>query len=288
MKGPFGCSSSDGRLNCRGTPAAARQRTADSADGACVSVRAAAGVRFFDPDASREVLRVQTGQTPPAAAGQVPSGDRAGAVGLGRPVVAPGSQRRGDTMFTAMSAVLTSLVAAVIATATHVVSFAAFTVGGVPTVHIAHTVRGSCFTESLAADRDDAYRCLSGNVIYDPCFAPPAAVHAAKGIVVCPQAPWADSGIEIRLTKALPRNTLRTPSIGGVPWAIETTTGCRSVIATGATAAIGTRRANYYCAGTKQWLWGTPSRTSEPWMIFTAPLNATRLSRRVAVEQAWY
>jgi hypothetical protein len=60
-------------------------------------------------------------------------------------------------------AALVILVLAAAAMSTRVVSFAAFTVGGAPTVKITRTLTGSCYSESLAADRDDAYRCISGN-----------------------------------------------------------------------------------------------------------------------------
>jgi hypothetical protein len=40
-----------------------------------------------------------------------------------------------------------------------------------PDVKAVETVSGSCFTQSIAAARADAYRCTSGNDLYDPCFA---------------------------------------------------------------------------------------------------------------------
>jgi hypothetical protein len=188
----------------------------------------------------------------------------------------------------AVRAALVILVLAAAATSTRVVSFAAFTVGGVPTVKITRTLKGSCYSESLAADRDDAYRCISGNFLYDPCFSAPVAVHAKKGIVVCPVAPWTNSGVEVKLTKRFPKNTLPKPSTRGLPWAIETVSGCKAPLDTGATMVIARNRANYYCSNTKQWLWGTPSRKTEPWSIYIAAANATRLSKRIAIKEAWF
>jgi hypothetical protein len=170
--------------------------------------------------------------------------------------------------------------------ATRVVVMAGFTVGGVPTMRITRTLRGSCFSTSDAALRDDAYRCTSGNELFDPCLAPPASVRAGR-VVVCPD-PFDNTGIEIRLTKRLPRNEGPAPSERGVPFAIRLTNGCEAMLDTGATAAIGRARANYYCARTHQWLWGAPSRRGRVWTIFSAPLNARHLTRRVSIAGAWF
>jgi hypothetical protein len=173
------------------------------------------------------------------------------------------------------------------ATSTRVVVMAGFTVGGVPTMRITRTVRGSCFSTSDAALRRDAYRCMSGNELFDPCLAPPPSVKAGN-VVVCPTDPFRNTGIEIRLTRRLPRNTGPAPSDRGVPFAIRLTNGCEATVDTGATAAIGRTRANYYCARTHQWLWGAPSRRGRLWTIWSAPLSARHLTRRVSIAEAWF
>jgi hypothetical protein len=170
---------------------------------------------------------------------------------------------------------------------TRVVVMAGFTVGGVPTMRITHTVRGSCFSTSDAALRDDAYRCMSGNELFDPCLAPPPSVRAGR-VVVCPTDPFRNTGIEIRLTRRLPRNTGPAPSDRGVPFAIRLMNGCEATLDTGATAAIGRARANYYCPRSHEWLWGVPSRHGRMWTIYSAPLNAKRLTRRVSIAEAWF
>jgi hypothetical protein len=173
------------------------------------------------------------------------------------------------------------------AASTRVVVVAGFTVGGRPAMRITHTVRGSCFSTSDAAPRDDAYRCMSGNELFDPCLAPPRSVRAGK-VVVCPTDPFRDTGIEIRLTRRLPHNTQPAPSDRGVPFAIRLTNGCEAMLDTGATATIGRTRANYYCARTRQVLWGAPSRRGRLWTIWSAPATARRLLRRVSIAQAWF
>jgi hypothetical protein len=167
---------------------------------------------------------------------------------------------------------------------TKTIVYRAFAASGKPAIHVTKTVRGFCWEGSLAADRDDAWRCLSGNDLFDPCF----SSGKAKGIVLCVPAPWTRSGVKIKLTRPLPKPYAGKPSTKGLPWGIKTTSGLRCVVATGATAAIGHVRANYYCLTGEDWLWGSPSRKSEPWTIYIAPLNARKLSARVKVAIAWF
>jgi hypothetical protein len=167
---------------------------------------------------------------------------------------------------------------------TKTIIYRAFAASGKPAIHVTKTVRGFCWEGSLAAARDDAWRCLSGNGIYDPCF----SSGKARGIVLCVPEPWKKSGVKIKLTRPLPKPYAGKPSTNGLPWGIETTSGLRCVAATGATAAIGHVRANYGCLTGEDWLWGSPSRKSEPWTIYIAPLNARKLSARVKVAIAWF
>ncbi|MEA2197413.1 MAG: hypothetical protein QOJ25_1464 [Solirubrobacteraceae bacterium] len=169
-------------------------------------------------------------------------------------------------------------------TRTHAVVFEAFTAAGTPALHVTSTARGTCNEGSSAIDRDDAWRCFAGNFVYDPCF----SSIASNRIVLCPAGPWSGSGVEIKLASKLAGANRRKASTSGNPWAIQTTSGLRCQIATGATAVLDHRRANYFCRKSKDILWGSPSRKSEPWTIFAAPLSARRLTRRVGVRVAWF
>jgi hypothetical protein len=169
-------------------------------------------------------------------------------------------------------------------TRTSVVIYQAFTSSGVPALHVKSTVKGSCNGGSSAIDRDDAWRCFAGNDVYDPCFSSPKA----KGIVLCPDGPWSSSGVEIRLTAGLTGADRRKPSTAGTPWAIETTSGAKCVLDTGATSVVDHQRANYFCTKTKDVMWGSPSRKSEPWTIYAAPATATKLTSRVKLSVAWF
>jgi hypothetical protein len=67
-------------------------------------------------------------------------------------------------------------------TAVHI--YAPFGMSEAPVLPIARTVTGYCWTSSNATDRTDAWRCMTGNYIYDPCFAASRVAH----FVLCNEA----------------------------------------------------------------------------------------------------
>jgi hypothetical protein len=104
---------------------------------------------------------------------------------------------------------------------------------------------GTCWTRSLAApSRGDAYRCMAGNSIYDPCFVPPAQSAAA----VCDVNPAGRGrGFTLRLTEPLPHE----PAYGGSaphPFLVELAGGEVCVPLTGTHALLGTRSIGYECS----------------------------------------
>lgn len=98
------------------------------------------------------------------------------------------------------------------------------------------TVRGHCWTNSIASRRSDAFRCMVGNEIYDPCF----SIDAKK--VACPTDPVSNSGVRIVLTRPLPE-----ANAGGThnPWMMQLANGAKC------SAGTGTVIPNYpyYCTG---------------------------------------
>jgi hypothetical protein len=71
-----------------------------------------------------------------------------------------------------------------------------------PQVHLAKQVSGSCWTSAMEADDRYAWRCMAGNYIYDPCFAPPVS-HVTE--VLCnDMSPWDTGAILMKLSKPLP------------------------------------------------------------------------------------
>jgi hypothetical protein len=169
--------------------------------------------------------------------------------------------------------------------ATTATIYSPYSASGTSLLHT-HSRRGHCSSSSESALHSDAWRCATGNELADPCF----STSAAAATVVCPEAPWKDTGIEIRLTKPLPHaETGRgAPSLRSRPWALELYDGQRCVYATGATNVVEGQRLNYFCgAASHTGLWGLPNRRSEPWTILTAPFAAKHLAQRTAIRHAW-
>ncbi len=183
--------------------------------------------------------------------------------------------------------IVAALVAAAAASAasntqTHI--YQAFTSSGKPAIKITKKVKGTCNGGAAAIDRNDAWRCFAGNFVYDPCF----SSSKAKGILVCPGDPWNASGVELKVSGKLRYPDKGKPSTSGMPWAIETTTGLKCALDTGATTVVQKQRLNYFCLDSKDGLWGSPSRKHEPWTIYIAPGTTKKLSKTAAVKTAWF
>jgi hypothetical protein len=179
------------------------------------------------------------------------------------------------------------LVAASASSSTAVSLYHAFTASGaiVPRVRV---LSGECDGPSGATQRDDAWRCISGNGLYDPCF---SSTHAA-GVVICPL-PWEAVAVELRLTTPLEskvRGPAR-PSLELQPWAIETDTGAKCVVNSGMGTVIDNKRNNYYCGvgSHATVLWGYPNQNHEPWTMPETPATATTLKgdHLVTLRHVW-
>jgi hypothetical protein len=105
---------------------------------------------------------------------------------------------------------------------------------------------GYCWTNSHIIPRPDAWRCMIGSEIFDPCYTLPD-----KTTIVCGARPDIEqpSGFILRLTRPLP-----TPDIAGIPSAsaamieLEDGTICDFISgAVGATDGVRRERINYSC-----------------------------------------
>jgi hypothetical protein len=105
------------------------------------------------------------------------------------------------------------------------------------------TVSGSCWTRSIAAPtRADAYRCMVGNSIYDPCFVP-----KRRSVAVCDVNPAANGrGFALRLTKPLPNEPVFTGR--AQPWLVQLADGEVCVPLTGTHEAIRGETILYECS----------------------------------------
>ena len=99
---------------------------------------------------------------------------------------------------------------------------------------------GSCWTNSLAVWRADAWRCFVGNSIYDPCF-------AVDGDVICGASPvTTTASFALELTEPLPAPTVPDDTSGHA-WLAELPDGTVCEFATGATGGVDGERINYWC-----------------------------------------
>ena len=82
---------------------------------------------------------------------------------------------------------------------------------------------GDCWTESLPDyDNQDAWRCMAGSVIHDPCFAAPHAANVRQ--VACAASPT--GGVYLmNLTTALPQSSSSRTSGGTYAWYIVLSNG---------------------------------------------------------------
>ncbi len=102
---------------------------------------------------------------------------------------------------------------------------------------------GKCWTGSIAAPRPDAWRCMIGNEIVDPCFA-----SADRNFVICsPNPARGDPGFRLRLTEPLPKSEIQPQPACDGGWLIELAdaTLCRPV--TGRSFEVQGKTAAYYC-----------------------------------------
>lgn len=120
---------------------------------------------------------------------------------------------------------------------------------------------GSCFASSAAALRADAFRCMAGNLIMDPCFTIPGNSSA----VICVRDPQDPSTfVQFNLTQPLPAAgpTASPPQ----PWFLKLADQSSCGVLTGATGAVNGQRLNFGC--TSGWdLLGTPTQDT----VWTIP-----------------
>lgn len=113
----------------------------------------------------------------------------------------------------------------------------------VPAVPAGSARAGSCWTRSIAVPgRPDAWRCMVGNEIYDPCF----TLAGRPGIAVCDANPAAGRrGFALRLLKPLPSEPVYRGE--GAPWLVEIGGGAVCMRLTGTHAALGSQSIGYDC-----------------------------------------
>ena len=121
-------------------------------------------------------------------------------------------------------------------------TFSPYAATGTLVVPVADHVSGSCWTGSIAVPVAGVYRCLAGDQIYDPCFAP--SPQTSPPTVACVPDPWTPARV-ISLTAPLPPAS--PPAQGRDPWALELANNARCVTVTGTVASVAGVALNYLC-----------------------------------------
>lgn len=125
-------------------------------------------------------------------------------------------------------------------------------------------VKGACWIHSLASERPDAWRCMAGDDIYDPCFS-----GSSQRTLACAEGPFSKRVTLMALTKPLAEKVKLTGELWGLrlrgaPWGLRLVSGDTCVFAQGATDAVAGERLNYACARTG-WIIGAPDRSTATW-----------------------
>jgi hypothetical protein len=213
-------------------------------------------------------------------------------------------------VFSGLGAVLTAVVAAIVApivagwfsaghsasiTATQQIFYQPWTSSGLSrNIHVTSIHPGSCQSQSSFSSSTDAFRCIEGNFIEDPCFASPYVNNGidpgAKNQVACPslESYNPNSAIIIHLTQPLPFiNDTRSANYLR-PWLIVLANG-ESCVNPGPYGGVTTARGldeNYFCHGGGG-LFGYPQRSSPIWTIF-AQFNGAADLTNVQIAEAYY
>jgi hypothetical protein len=177
-----------------------------------------------------------------------------------------------------------------------------------PSFTVEKRVKGNCFDGSGADfGNANAYRCFSGHLIYDPCFAPDTLWQRARGeTLVCIGGPWEPrvtllTVIRLNKPEAFPGHPLPTREEmiayrkKANPWALELPGGIGCIFVSGASMELADRRYNYICFDEDDpvygenhigWVLGDPNRSEPVWRVQFSRTGETAFEE-VLVKKAW-
>lgn len=101
-----------------------------------------------------------------------------------------------------------------------------------------------CWTRSISSDREDAFRCMVSNHIYDPCF----VSSFDKTKLVCPIIPPSEN---LYIKSDIDESEIgeKYTRENQFPWQITLVDGTICRVITGATRAVLDKRVDYNCKG---------------------------------------
>ena len=165
------------------------------------------------------------------------------------------------------------------AAATEVRRYRAWDSKGDPRVARFTERRGDCYTSSFQSARGDAWRCIAGNRLMDPCFENPMFDNE----VLCVAAPWSREGVLVR-SRLDPDDRFATTHPR--PWALELRAH-RCVFLSGGTLVLMGHRLNYACGRNGPGLYGVPIRKRPTWRIRSARTPDADRFPLVPIRVAW-
>jgi hypothetical protein len=131
-----------------------------------------------------------------------------------------------------------------------------------PQSPLAKQTRGECWTSSNIRPRINAWRCMVGNQIYDPCF----SQTTGSNWVACDIDPVSDGalgvGLRVNLNKPLPSDGWTEE--WGFDWVIELEDGQKCIYMDKDTYSIAEGDVNYACAGADFILGDTFQKDDDP------------------------
>jgi hypothetical protein len=167
--------------------------------------------------------------------------------------------------------------------ATQMEHYVPWTAGGsvAPGIALIGTLSGGdCWTTSIADGPNEyAWRCLAGNDIYDPCFAPPGASNVTQ--VACARSPF--SGVYL-LNLTSPLSQSSSARTATYPWYLVLSNGqqCDGFDGAGPPTVDGVTL-DYVC---KDGGASEPNDGTEPWTVQYGP-NESGPLQPLNVVQAW-
>lgn len=148
-----------------------------------------------------------------------------------------------------------------------------FTALGSLGLRISARVHGRCVAASVAdSGRPDAWRCMSGNRIYDPCF---EGFEQSTAVVACLESPRALAAVVLTPTGGVPRQLANKGyPLASPPWSLSLGNGASCGLLTVATFGLAGMRINYACTD-GGYLIGDVDRSQPQWRVFYLGRRAT-------------
>ena len=152
-----------------------------------------------------------------------------------------------------------------------------------PKPQVRQVLTGNCLQHSFKIKREDAWRCMAANQVYDPCF---INTYGKKEHAICPGSPWFSDSLLIKLEKPFNVDGVAHEPLDmsrHYPWAIELPDGsaCYAVEPGRFHEGLPVR---YFCNKDKILL-GDLRRCAAKWTILQKKNQAVSI---IEIKEAWF